>query len=78
MTSVPAGRPGLIAVSYEQKGLGADPVVWSSPDGITWSLVVNDENPKANLDSLVTSVANGPYGLVIVGATGDPGVDAAV
>ena len=43
MWSVTSGGPGLVAVGSEQVGADRDAVVWTSPDGITWSRVPHDE-----------------------------------
>ena len=44
MRSVTVGGPGLVAVGlsgFEQ--LGWDAAVWTSPDGFTWSRMLNNQ-----------------------------------
>ena len=68
MESVTVGGPGLVAVGSTM-GDGGAAVVWTSPDGFTWSRVPYDEavfgGPGGQLMSSVT--AGGP-GLVAVGS----------
>jgi len=87
MTDVTVGGPGLVAVGHMVRGngfafegLGA--LVWTSVDGMTWSLVPHDE---AIFDGpgnqYLTGVAAGGPGLVAVGVDGGGygrSVDAAV
>ena len=65
-----AGGPGLIAVGSRSvvRGVVNDAVVWTSPDGITWSQVPHDEAVfgSANMNS-VTPFGSG---YVAVGGTG--------
>jgi hypothetical protein len=42
--SVAVGGPGLVAVGLDEAGGDRDAVVWTSPDGITWSRVPHDES----------------------------------
>ena len=43
MLSVTAGGPGLVAVGSAGQGGDHDAIVWTSPDGLTWSRVAHDE-----------------------------------
>ena len=63
MLAVTAGGPGLVAVGADYAGLSETPV-WTSPDGITWTRVPDDETVRGSM----TSVAAGASGLVAVGA----------
>jgi hypothetical protein len=77
MNSVTAGGPGLVAVGEEATGNGwTYAAVWTSPDGVTWSRVPNDEAVfgQTGIQSM-SSVTAGPSGLVAVGRAGG---DAAV
>jgi hypothetical protein len=76
MNSVTAGGPGLVAVGWSGVGdfssVLRDPgsaMVWTSPDGITWSRVAHDEAVFGTADKAqgMTSVAVGGPGLVAVG-----------
>jgi hypothetical protein len=71
MNSVTAGGPGLVAVGDGEREEDAHSgvVVWTSPDGITWSLVPHDD--AAFDDASMESVIAGAFGLVAVGADWD-------
>ena len=83
MFGVAASSAGVVAVGYESTlGLDADPAVWTSPDGVTWSRFAD---PAGNLArsgvQAMAAVAVSPDGLVAVGRDGQPGyteTDAAV
>jgi hypothetical protein len=71
MTSVTAGGPGLVAVGsdgdfYEPWG---NAVVWTSPDGVTWSRVPHDDAIFGEGWTAMHSVTVGGPGLVAVGTT---------
>ncbi len=73
MVSVTAGGPGLVAVGWALSGgageLEFDAVVWTSPDGITWSRVPDDEGVfSGEGDHQMVSVTAGGPGLVAVGS----------
>jgi hypothetical protein len=80
MWSVVAGGPGLVAVGSDASGGNDDAAVWTSPDGVTWSRVPNDEEVfGGDGDQAMWSVAAGGPGLVAVGHDGPIGDwDAAV
>jgi hypothetical protein len=71
MNSVTTGGPGLVAVGDGERGDDehSDVVVWTSPDGITWSRVPHD-NAAFDGASMVSVVA-GAFGLVAVGTGWD-------
>jgi hypothetical protein len=81
MSSVTVGGPGLVAVGGEISGQGAtsNAVVWTSPDGITWSRVPHNDpifgrKEMGRCCTSMHSVTAGGPGLVAVG--GDwPGDD---
>jgi hypothetical protein len=79
MESVTVGGPGLVAVGSQGVD-GGDAVVWTSPDGITWSRVPHDEAIFGGSGrQLMSSVTAGGPGLVAVGEDeGGEGADAAV
>jgi len=64
MLSVTAGGPGLVAVGSDwwTQGLARTPV-WTSPDGITWTRVPDDETVRG----VMVDVTVGGPGLVAVG-----------
>ena len=72
MNSVTVGGPGLVAVGSEVS-IGADgdwdAVVWTSPDGVTWDRVPDDEAVFSGdgYQTMFSVTAAGP-GLVAVGA----------
>ena len=63
MLAVTAGGPGLVAVGADYHPELAETPVWTSPDGITWTRVPDDETVRGSM----TSVAAGASGLVAVG-----------
>ena len=71
LIGVAAGGPGLVAVGWRGQPEDRDAVVWTSPDGETWSLAsdlggaLRSPGGQAMLDV----IAGGP-GLVAVGADG--------
>jgi len=71
MSGVTAGGPGLVAVG--SRFVGGDyakaAAVWTSSDGVTWSLVAQDPAVFGgwNMEEM-QAVASGPQGLVAVGA----------
>jgi hypothetical protein len=69
MLSVAAGGPGLVAVGYDDMGGNdLDAVVWTSPDGVTWSRVPHDETVfGGDRKQIMFSVTAGGPGLVAVG-----------
>jgi hypothetical protein len=68
MWSVTAGGPGVVAVGTAGDSLA---VVWTSPDGITWSRVPHDAAVFGgeSIQVMLSVTAGGP-GLVAVGSTG--------
>jgi hypothetical protein len=67
MNSVTAGGPGLVAVGRAGPMTPQEAVpVWTSPDGITWSRVPDDEAVFPGLMEIESVTAGGP-GLVAVG-----------
>ncbi len=71
MTSVTVGGPGLVAVGWDLAGGDADAAVWTSPDGVTWSRVLHDEEVfgGGSHQAMWHVTAGGP-GLVAVGEDG--------
>jgi hypothetical protein len=67
MNSVTLGGPGLVAVGSTWMGGVPDAVVWTSPDGTTWSRVPDDESVFGR--AVMESVTSSGAGLVAVGAT---------
>ncbi len=68
MWSVTAGGPGLVAGVYEDRLDDADAAVWTSPDGIIWSRVPDDEAVFGGAGHQeMLSVTFGGSGLVAVG-----------
>ena len=70
MVSVTAGGPGLVAVGWD--GPSSEfklrhAAVWTSPDGVTWSRVPDDEVLGADGDQSMSAVTPGGPGLVAVG-----------
>ena len=43
MVGVTVGGPGVVAVGREGSAPDTDAAVWTSPDGITWSRIPDDE-----------------------------------
>ena len=87
MNSVTAGGPGLVAVGVDESrhapdmGVStSDAVVWTSPDGITWSRVAHGEAVFGGDGfQAMNSVTVGESGLLAVGVDGSGGhQDAAV
>jgi hypothetical protein len=76
MSGVTVGGPGLVAVGWGGTGRAEhasyrDAAVWTSPDGITWSRVPQDEAVfGGERNQQMTSVAIGGPGLVAVGREG--------
>ncbi len=77
MTSVARGGTGLVAVGGSSSGSGdRRAVVWTSPDGLTWSRVPHTEaifggRPEVEM----THVVVGEAGLVIIGVSGSVSED---
>jgi hypothetical protein len=68
MESVAVGGPGLVAVGYFGPSDDIDAVVWTSPDGVTWSRVPHDETIFGGEGAqYMFSVVAGRPGLVAVG-----------
>jgi hypothetical protein len=68
MTSVIAGGPGLVAVGWDLGRYSADAAVWTSPDGLTWSRVPDDEGVfGGSSHQAMWGVTAGGPGLVAVG-----------
>ncbi len=68
MESVTAGGPGLVAVGLDLSGGGSDGAVWTSPDGVTWSRIPDDEAVFGG--AWMNDVTAGGPGLVAVGRDG--------
>ena len=82
MSSVIAAGPGLVTVGMAGSNPDLHATVWTSVDGIVWSMVPHDESVFAGAfrDDMTSVTAGGP-GLVAVGSTGVTAcclVDAAV
>ena len=71
MLSVVAGGPGLVSVGSFGKGGDHDAIVWTSTDGLTWSLVAHDEAVFGgeSMQVMHRVVAGGP-GLLVFGLNG--------
>jgi hypothetical protein len=73
IVSVTAGGSGLVAVGFDrpaEQGEG-NAVVWTSPDGFTWSGVPHDEAVfGGDSRQIMLSVTTGGPGLVAVGTDG--------
>ena len=78
--AVTTGGPGLVAVGRRESDRVIDPVVWTSPDGETWSPAADlEEALRQTGGQLMTDVIEAGPGLVAVGADGSiAGVNAAV
>ena len=78
--AVTTGGPGLVAVGWRESDLVVDPVVWTSPDGETWSPAADlEEALRQSGGQLMADVIEGGPGLVAVGGDGSiAGVNAAV
>ena len=71
MEGITVGGPGFVAVGAA-KALGyphnAQPTVWTSPDGVTWTRVPPNKVAPPNTDGpAMLDVASGGPGLVAVG-----------
>ena len=75
MLAVTTGGPGLVAVGadYWPSNLSETPV-WTSPDGIIWTRVPNDEEVFGG-GAWITSVTAGGPGLIAVGGMNGLGTD---
>jgi len=68
MIDVISGGPGFVAVGRDSSGRGWDAAVWTSPDGLVWTRVANDESVFGGLDDqTMFSVAARGDVLVAVG-----------
>jgi len=75
MTSVTLSDLGLVAVGGDGSGGALDAAVWTSPDGLVWSQVVDTDGALAGSgDQVMASVTVGGPGLVAVGRE-KPGSD---
>ena len=70
MSSVTVGGPGLVAVGFDGavQGVRGNAVVWTSPDGISWSRVPHDAAIFGGGWVSMNSVTVGGPGLVAVGS----------
>ena len=68
MWSVTQGGPGLVAVGWDGLGGDFDAAVWTSPDGVAWTRVPDDETVfgGAGNQMALGVIVRGP-GLVVVG-----------
>jgi len=74
ISGVTVGGPGLVAVGWDFSGGDRDAAVWTSPDGISWTLIPDDEAVFGGEgDQGMVSVTGGGPGLVAVGWDG--GID---
>ena len=65
MVSVTVGGPGLVAVGWD----GPSEAVWTSPDGISWSRVPDDDAVFSGAGNQeMSGVTVGAPGLVAVGS----------
>ena len=80
MADVTAGGRGLVAVGWDGSGANSDAVVWTSPDGLNWSLASNDGAVFGGRgDQWMSDVTVGGPGFVVVGSDNSVGDrDAAV
>jgi hypothetical protein len=67
MQSVTVGGPGLVAVGYVSLDGDWDAAVWTSPDGINWTRVLDDSVFGGTGDQEMRSVTAGGPGLIAVG-----------
>jgi hypothetical protein len=67
VSDVVAGGPGFVAVGTT----GSDGAVWTSPDGLTWTFLRNNEPHGEHGDRSIMSITTGGPGLVAVGYTFD-------
>ncbi|MGB9358143.1 MAG: hypothetical protein WCC01_06270 [Acidimicrobiia bacterium] len=75
MASVTVSDSGLVAVGGDSSGDDLDAAVWTSPDGLVWSRVVDtDGTLTSSGDQAMESVTVGGPGLVAVGRE-KPGSD---
>ena len=75
MASVTVSDLGLVAVGGDSSGGDLDAAVWTSPDGLAWSRVVDTDGMLAGSgDQAMASVTAGDRGLVVVGRE-KPGSD---
>jgi hypothetical protein len=70
MTAVTAGGPGLVAVGWDRAGGEANAAVWASPDGTTWTRVLDDAVFAGAGDQEMYGVAVVASRLVAVGRDG--------
>ena len=70
MNSVTAGVFGLIAVGSDESDADKDAAVWTSPDGITWTRVPQEEVLGGPSFQAMSSVTVGGSGLIAVGLDG--------
>jgi hypothetical protein len=68
MLDITVGGPAFVAVGWNSNGEHSDALVWISEDGITWSVLANDELPFGGPgpQTMVSVTVGGP-GLVAVG-----------
>ena len=79
MESVTAGGPGLVAVGWDgpfSEFRLRHAAVWTSPDGITWSRVPDDEVLGSEGDQTMFDVTAGGPGVVAVGQHEQQGTSA--
>lgn len=70
LRAVTVGGPGLVAVGRFNLGLAS---IYTSTDGMRWSLIAQEGAPEPDLDSEITDIVAGGPGLVAVGHYGSIG-----
>jgi actin-like ATPase involved in cell morphogenesis len=80
MATVAAGGPGLVAVGFDSSGGDSDAAVWTSPDGVRWSLVPRDDGAfGGRREQVMNFVLETPHGVIAVGYDGSAGnLDSAI
>ncbi len=68
MTGITPLGPGFVSVGFQPDNNGRqDGAIFSSPDGITWTRIAEDDEALTTGSVLMFAVANGGPGLVAVG-----------
>jgi hypothetical protein len=67
MTSIARGGPGFVAVGKEKPGGDFDSIVWTSPDGASWTRIDTGNVFSGPGDQVVVRIAEVSGGLMAVG-----------